>query len=153
VLNIHPAFVRSEGKCYYNFAENIEQAELAYKLAEDKPFEIEVEGISETGKRFTTIIGTPGGDKRSIKLFGVTNKTELEKRGYEELKRLSYDGYEGSITGWLIPYCTAGYSVHIQDDDYPYKTAYYFAKTVTTTVSSSGGVRKVDVGIKLTTQP
>ena len=45
----------------------------------------------------------------------------------EQLKVKSYTGYSGSFTGWLIPYCDAGYAVTLLDLDYDYKSGTYYA--------------------------
>lgn len=84
-------------------------------------------------------------------IVALNSATEelMKERGIEELKKYSFDGYEGSITGWLIPYVDAGYSVYIKDKEYEYKNGVYYANSVTTTFSSDGGVRKVQLGIKL----
>ena len=75
---------------------------------------------------------------------------ELKKRGKAELQYLTYDGYEGNITAWLIPYVEPTWSAKIQDKDYEYKTGTYYVTAVTTTLSGDGGgVRKVELGRKL----
>jgi len=149
VLHIHAPYIEIFGRVKYDFARNIESADLEYKNAEDRKYQVEVEGIGTDGKRITTVVGTMGGDKRSIKIYGVTEISELKKRGEAELKYLVYTGYEGNIQGWLIPYVEPGYSAHLRDTDYEYKDGWYYVNAVTTTFSKSGGVRKVELGYKL----
>jgi hypothetical protein len=149
VLHIHPAYIEKFGDVTYDFARNIEKSDLTYKRADERKFEIEVEGIMPDSKRVTEIVGTPGGDRRTIKMYGVSDKASLKARGEEELKRLSYDGYEGSITCWLLPVCRPGYSAKIIDVDYPEKEGGYYVVAVTTLISQGGGVRKVQLGKRL----
>lgn len=149
VIHMHPAYTEITGSVKYNFSKNIETSELKYKTTEDRKFQVEVEGIGRDGKRITTTIGTPGGDKRSIKIYGIYDVEMLKKRGEEEMKYLVYDGYEGSITGWLLPRVEPGCSAHIRDVDYEYKNGWYFVVSVKTTFSPSGGARKVELGRKL----
>lgn len=59
------------------------------------------------------------------------------------------DMYEGSLTGWLIPYVEPTYTAEILDKDYPYKNGKYYVKAVKTNFSKSGGVRTITPGIKL----
>jgi hypothetical protein len=149
-IHIHPAYEKIAGRTKYDFARNIESSDLKYMRAENRKYEIEVEGIMADGKRIVVTTGTPGGDKRSIKVYGVYDTEMLKKRGEEELKQLVYDGYEGSITGWLLPFVTPGYSAHIRDVDYSYKDGWYFVVAVTTSVTATGGAaRKVELGKKL----
>jgi len=149
VLHVHPAYIEKFGEETYDFSVNIERGNLSYKKANEKKFLVEVEGIAKDGKRVTVKVGTPGGDKRSVKLYGVSSKAALTARGEEEIKRLSYDGYEGSFVGWLIPVVRPGYSCKIIDTEYPEKDGVYYVVAVTTTLSDSGGVRKIQPGKKL----
>jgi hypothetical protein len=149
-LNIHPAYVEKGGDVYYDFAINIESSDLKYRNSDDRKFEIVVEGIGLDGKKKTVIVGTTGGEKRTVKIFNVMDDAALKQRGQEELKYLVYDGYEGSITGWLIPFVEPTYSAHIHDKEYEYKTGSYYVVSVTTTLDENGGVRKVELGRKLT---
>lgn len=149
-LHIHPAYIEKSGDVYYDFARNLESSDLKYRNKDDRKFEVTVEGIGLDGKKKTVIVGTTGGEKRSIKVYNVMDDAALKQRGMEEMKYLSYDGYEGSVTGWLIPYVEPTYSAHIHDKEYEYKTGSYYVVSVTTTFSESGGVRKVELGRKLT---
>ena len=149
-LNIHPAYVEKGGDVYYDFAVNIEKSDLKYRSKDDRKFEIVVEGIGLDGKKKTVTVGTTGGEKRTVKVFNVMDDAALKQRGTEEMKYLVYDGYEGSITGWLVPYVEPTYSAHVYDKEYEYKTGSYYVVSVTTTFDESGGVRKVELGRKLT---
>lgn len=149
-LNIHPAYVEKGGEVYYDFAVNIEKSDLKYRNQDDRKFEVTVEGIGLDGKKKTVVVGHPGGEKRTVKVFNITNDEALKQRGLDEMKYLAYDGYEGSITGWLIPFVEPTYSAHIHDKEYEFKNGSYYVVSVTTTFSENGGVRKVELGRKLT---
>ena len=149
-LNIHPAYVEKGGDVYYDFAVNVEKSDLKYRNKDDRRFEIVVEGIGLDGKKKTVMVGTTGGEKRTVKVFNVMDDAALKQRGMEELKYLVYDGYEGSITGWLIPRVEPTYSAHVYDKEYEYKTGSYYVVSVTTTFDENGGTRKVELGRKLT---
>lgn len=148
-LNIHPAYIEKGGDVTYDFARNIEKSDLKYRKKEDRKYEVIVEGISLDGKKKTVTVGTTGGEKRTVKVYNVMNEAALKQRGEEELKYLQYDGYEGSVTTWLIPYVEPTYSAKIVDADYEYKTGTYYVVSVTTTFDESGGARKVELGRKL----
>lgn len=149
-LNIHPAYVEKGGDVYYDFAINIEKSDLKYRNADDRKFEIAVEGIGLDGKKKRVTVGTTGGQKRTVHVSSPMSEADLKKRGLEAMKYLTYDGYEGSITGWLIPYVEPTYSAHIHDKEYEFKNGSYYVVSVTTTFSENGGVRKVELGRKLT---
>ena len=149
-LNVHPSYVEKGGDVRYDFAINIESSDLKYRNADDRKFEIVVEGIGLDGKRKTVTVGTTGGEKRTVKVSGAMDDSALRQRGMEAIKYLTYDGYEGSITGWLIPFVEPTYSAHIHDKEYEHKTGSYYVISVTTTFDENGGVRKVELGRKLT---
>lgn len=149
-LNIHPAYVEKGGDVYFDFAINVEESDLKYRSKNDRNYEITVEGITLDGKKKTVTVGTTDGEKRTVKVFNVMSDAALKQRGLEEMKYLVYDGYEGSITGWLIPFVEPTYSAHIYDKEYEYKTGSYYVVSVTTTFGENGGVRKVELGRKLT---
>lgn len=148
-LNIHHAYTEHTGKVAYDFSRNIEFSDLKYRREVDRKFEVLVEGITLDGKRKRVTVGTTGGEKRTIKVYNVLSETELRKRGEEELKYLTYDGYEGSITAWLIPYVEPGYTATLRDREYEYKNGTYYVVSVTTAFSEDGGVRRVELGHKL----
>jgi hypothetical protein len=148
-LHIHPAYTEKFGEASFDFARNIEKSSLTYKRADERKFEVEVEGIAKDGKRVSVVIGTPGGDKRSIKIYGVSDTAALKSRGEEEMKRISYDGYEGSITCWFKPICRPGYTVNLKDEDYPEKDGGYYVPAVTTKISQAGIERTIQLGQRL----
>lgn len=148
-LHIHPPYIEKGGDVVYNFSINIEESDLKYRKQDDRKFEVEVEGVGMDGKRKKVTVGVTGGEKRTIKVANVMSDAELKKRGEAELQYLSYDGYEGSITGWLIPYVEPTWSAKIIDKDYEEKTGTYYVNAVTTSLSKEGDIRKVELGRKL----
>lgn len=141
ITNIQPVI--------YDFAKNIEKSNLKYKGKDQRKYFIEIEGISSDGKKVSVTSGNPGGDKRSLKIYGVTDKASLLKKANEELASLVYDGFEGDFTGWLQPYCEPSYKVLLRDSEYPAKTGMYYVISVETKFSSSGGERQITIGKKL----
>lgn len=149
-LHIHPPYVQKGGDVVYNFSINIEESDLKYRKKDDRKFEIHVEGIGLNGKRKKVIVGVTGGEKRSVKVTNVMSDAELKKRGESELKYLTYDGYEGTIKTWLIPYVEPTWSAKIIDKDYEYKEGIYYVTGVKTTFDGTGGgVRDISLGRKL----
>jgi hypothetical protein len=139
----------SNKKVKYDFAKNIEKSELKYRNADEREFEVIVEGLDKNGTRKTVTIGKEGGEKRKVIVTAWKDEADLKRRGEEEMKHLAYDGYEGSITAWLIPYVEPGYAATLHDADYEYRNGTYYVPAVTTEISASGGVRKVQIGRKL----
>jgi hypothetical protein len=151
VLHVHPQYskITNSESVVFDFAVNIEKSDLKYKTADKRKYQVEVEGVSPNGKRIKTLIGKTGGEKRCIKVFGVTDEAALKKRGEQELQSVVYTGYEGNFTGWLIPYCEPAFKVKVQDRDYPNKNGIYYVIATETKFSKSGGERIVTIGKKV----
>jgi len=148
VLYISALYLNKRGEVIYDFAKNIEKGDLTYKIAEQKDVEVEITYTDDKGKVHKYYEGKPGGTKIEVKAPTSDEKT-MRQLAQQALIKNSRDAYEGSITGWLIPYVETGYTAVINDDDYPKKTGSYYVKKTTTTISENGGVRKIDLGIKL----
>lgn len=148
-LHIHPPYIEKHGYVSYSFQQNIEQSDLKYKRAEDKRVEVIVENVGPDGKVKRVTSGNTGGDKITISGAGLSDAA-MKLLADNEYTRNLYDGYEGSVTTWLIPFADKGFSAKIRDEDYEYKDGLYYVTAVTTTLSGSGGgVRKVQLGKKL----
>ena len=107
-----------------------------------------VKALLPDGKVKEVETGSTGGEKVEVKC-PTSDDAAMRARGEQEVKRRTFDGYEGSITGWLLPMCRPGDSVTIRDSDYPHKDGTYFVTGVTTSFSKEGGKRKIELGFKL----
>jgi hypothetical protein len=147
-LNIHPLYSEKLGDVSYSFQQNIESSSLKYVRAQDKKVKITITTTGKDGREVTAEYGTTGGEEKREKRDGMSKASmmTLAKSMHDEL---CIDGYEGDITGWLIPYVEPTYSASIKDEDYEYKDGTYYVSSVTTTFDSSGGVRKVQLSKRL----
>lgn len=147
-LHIHPPgrYVGSER--YYDLALNVESENLTYRTARDKRLKVVVKALLPDGKVRQVEVGATGGDKVEVKC-PTSDIASMRQRGETELRRRTYDGYEGGITTWLIPVCKAGDSATLRDSDYPHKDGTYFVSSVKTTMSDAGGKREIQLGYRL----
>ena len=148
VLHVHPPGEVTGTDRYYDFALNIEDADLTYRTAADKKIRVIVKAILPNGKVKEIETGSTGGEKIEVKGHASDTKS-MKARGEAEVKRRSFDGLDGSITTWLIPYCAPGDTATIHDADYSHKDGTYYVRSVTTDFSASGGVRKIELGFRL----
>ncbi len=150
-LHIHPQYIETFGRVIYDFAINIdaEGTELTYKRAEDRKILVVAEGKDSNGKVVRAEYGTTGGDKITVSIPGVSRKETLTQLAKEAHTQKVYEGFEGSIVGWLVPYCDAGYEATIRDHEYEYKNGTYYVTEVVVEFSESGGKRTVKLGKKI----
>ena len=147
-LHVHPPGEKVGKERFYDLAMNVEKEDLTYQRAEDKKVKVVVKALLPDGKVKEVETGSTGGEKIEVKC-PTSDDASMKARGEQEVKRRTFDGYEGSITGWLIPMCRPADSVTLRDKDYPYKDGTYFVTSVTTEFGKEGGSRKIDLGFRL----
>lgn len=148
-LHVYLQYTYKSGDVVFDFAKNVEKSALTYIYEADKQVLVEVVGMDRENKKTTVKVGEEGGDKITIHRYNVSDPKALKKIGEEELIKWRYNGYEGTIDTWLIPFCTYGASAKIIDPDFPNQEGIYYVKSSTVSFSSSGGVRKLGLGLKL----
>lgn len=147
-LHVHAPAEAVGDDVYYDFAQNVEECDLTYRTAEDRKVQVVVKATMPDGTVKEIETGSTGGDKVEIRC-ATSDEASMRQRGETEVKRLSFDGYEGNITTWLIPYCKPGDTAELRDEDYPEKDGRYFVQAVTTEFSRDGGKRTVELGFRL----
>lgn len=147
-LHVHAPAEAVGDDVFYNFSLNVEECDLTYRKAEDRKVQVVVKATMPDGTVKEIETGTTGGDKVEIHC-ATSDESSMRQRGETEVKRLSFDGYDGNITTWLIPYCKPGDMAELRDEDYPEKDGRYFVQAVTTEFSRDGGKRTVELGFRL----
>lgn len=147
-LHIHAPFLQKSGEVKYSPFQNVQSVSLEYKKAVDRKYEITVESIGLDGKVKQIKKGTTGGETVTIKCASMS-EADMEKIADAELSKRSADRYEGSIDTWLIPMIKPTATAIYDDPDYPDKKGSYYVPAVKVSLSESGAVRNVSIGIKL----
>lgn len=147
VLHIHAPYsqITNTVPVVYDFAVNVEKSELKYVKAADKNTCVEVVYYNSNGDKKTVNIGSPKGTKIQ-RTLSVNDEASAKKAAESEYSLWCYDGYEGNLTGWLVPFVEPAYKVTVRDNEYPQKTGTYYVIATEVSFSSSGGVRKVTLG-------
>jgi len=148
VLHIHPPGEVVGEERLYDFSVNVENVDLVYRKAEDKKIKVVVKALMPDGTVKELETGSTGGDKVEVKC-PTSDEASMKARGELEVKRRSFDGYDGSIETWLIPECKPGDTATLRDREYPEKDGTYFVRSVTTTFGKDGGRRKIELGFRL----
>ncbi|MDF7813604.1 hypothetical protein [Hymenobacter sp. YC55] len=133
------------------FRRNVVSNDLSYARQED--FRIKVRAISHVSgprkgkKRVVKEFGDPDGELRTLNFSGVP-ADQLEARAKEELARLRFDGYRGSLTTFGIPHIEHGDVVLIQDPDYPEREGAFSVDKVSKSFGIGGSRRLITLGPK-----
>lgn len=148
-LHVQPQYAQaSDRTVVFDFSRNIESSSLKYRKKEDKKVEVTVKMTNATGKSFEETAGAPGGKSIKKTVSGV-DPSQLKTLAKNEHNLWCYNGYEGSFTGWLVPYVEPGDAVRIIDSDYPMKGGLYYVTGTEISFSKEGGKRTVSLGRRL----
>lgn len=149
-LHVHAPYkiIASSETVKIDFAVNNEKSSLKYVKAADKNIEIELTITKPDGKKLTKTAGKSEGEKKQF-ASPTTNPAEMDSLAKEIYNSYVYDGYEGSITGWLIPYVEPTYKISLNDADYEHKNGTYYVTGTKVSFSKEGGVREIKLGRRL----
>ena len=147
-LHVHGPGEKVGNTIIYDFEQNVQDCDLTYRRTEDRRVRIVVKALLPDGKVKEKEYGTTGGDRVVVR-SAASDDASMDLRGESEHKRLTFDGYDGNLVTWLVPYIKPGDSAEIHDREYQYKDGTYYVKGVKTEFSAEGGVRTVELGYRL----
>lgn len=148
-LHVHAPGEKVGDTIYYDFSQNVQDCDLTYRRTEDRRVRVVVKALLPDGKVKEKEYGTTGGDKIVVRCASSDDES-MKLRGESEHKRLTFDGYDGNIVTWLVPYIKPGDKAVLHDRDYDYKDGSYYVRAVSTEFSADGGKRTVELGYRLT---
>jgi hypothetical protein len=112
---------------------------------------IQIEKRTADGTKKKAVSGIKDGSVKVLKIRHIFDEALLKKIADEERNKLLFKGYEGKITGFLIPYAEPGMASKIDDTRYPERTGTYFIEKVEGHFSQSGGRQIIQIGALLGT--
>lgn len=127
----------------------IKDDQLKYHKKEDVKIEIKAICIKRDGSRIEATKGDKEGTERTLYFYDVESVQELTTLVEQELQRHSYDGYEGTIETFLVPFAAPTMVASITDPVYGEKNGDYYIEGVETTFGRGGARRKIEIGLKL----
>ena len=148
-LHVHAPGEKVGKDIIYDFSQNVQSCDLNYRRADERKVQVVVKAVMSDGKVKEKHYGATGGDKVEVKC-ATSDDASMKSRGESEYKRLTFDGYDGSITTWLVPFIIPGDCADLHDEDYDYKDGRYYVRAVKTEFSSSGASRTIELGFRLT---
>lgn len=127
----------------------IKDEELKYHQAEDVKVNIELQFRKEGGQQVTTSTGTKGGVVRRDTLTAVTDEKHLKEIAQAKLLQESWNGYEGKLTAFLVPFVQPGYRAELTDPRYDERKGNYFVESTEVQYGLGGARRLSEIGIRL----
>ncbi len=136
-------------KTIYDLNYNITNNDLEYKTKNDRKIKVRYTYIDKKNKKKTIEVGDADGEIRTFHTSVVSDVVKLKEMAKAEIEKLKYDGFDGSITSFLIPYATRGMKARIIDKELKEIDENYFIKKVEVSFGTGGARRKVEIGRKL----
>jgi hypothetical protein len=132
----------------YTIGRNVIEHDLEWVDEDDTQIKIKAVLVNKDNTFTEKIIGDEDGEQRTIFLYNIA-PGELEERAKQEALKYKYRGYKGSLTGFLRPAAEVGNTVRLRDETFENNEGDYLVDEVVTSLSDSGGRRKVTLGLKL----
>ena len=133
-------------------APNIAANGLKFIRKEDRKLQITGKARQKGGTVITATVGSKDDDaeKRTMN-FGsdVKTESELRQRIETELKNKSFDGYEGTITGFGTPQTMPGDTLALIDPENPDRNGEYLIKRVKVRFNANGFRRENELSYKI----
>ena len=120
---------------------------MKYKRETDKKFNIKVIHFKPDNTKIEVNVGDTDGEQRTLYNYDISDKTKLKEWAETEILKYRYEGWEGNLFTFLIPYCEPAMLANIIDENYGRNGNYYIEK-VRTTVGNNGAKREIELGIK-----
>ncbi len=148
VLHIHPVYQQQNGDVpvIYDTEVNVQSNELKWIDKSDRKVQVEVRFTLPNGDKKQESYGNPGGEKL-VKYVNGSDANSMKSAAENEYNLWNYSGFEGSLTGWLIPRAKAGGSVRLRDKERP--EGKYYVTGVEIEFGQNGAKRKVTLGRRL----
>ena len=156
-------YLDSEGKLYagleqlnnlhkeaiYDLNYNLVENNLEYKTAEQKRLRIKYTYMDSKNKKKSVEVGDKDGELRTFHTSIISDEKKMEEMAHAEMQKLKYDGFEGSVKSFLIPYASHGMTAVIKDKEHPNREGKYFIKKVVTSFGNNGARREISISNKL----
>jgi hypothetical protein len=128
----------------YVIGQNVRQNDLKYRTKEDLKIRFKAIALNPNGTRTKATVGYIGkdGSERTLHFAGPMTEAQLKETAKAYLSKVSFDGYQGSITGFGAPLTHAGDVLAVKDrlePDNNYRDSSYFIEKVEISYNESSG--------------
>lgn len=133
----------------YDLNYNIVENNLEFKTKEERKIRVNYIYTAKDGTKKEVFVGDTSGELRTFNTSTISNEEDLKKFAQAKIDLLKFDGFEGDVKSFLIPFATRGMKAIIKDQDHKNREGSYFINKVVTTFGTGGARRIVTIGNKL----
>jgi hypothetical protein len=127
----------------------VDADDLKFRKAEDVKLKIKAISFRGDNSKIETELGDEDGTLRTLNFYNIDNMAELKEMARQEIDKYKFDGYEGSVECFLIPFIYPGYKVNLTDETFPDRAGSYFVESTKVTAGDNGIRREIEISIKL----
>lgn len=132
----------------YDLAQNVIESDLIYRRAEDIRIKLKAVAILKDNKQIEVEVGDKEGDMRTQFYYNITDKATLKKIAEKDIEKLKFEGYEGGLQTFLVPFARHSMTARIVDPEFKKRDGNYLINEVETTYGR-GIKRSIRIGKKL----
>lgn len=145
------AYQQNFGTVKYSLAWNVITNDLTYRSEDDVLVQVKAIGILQNNTKVVVDdVGDKDGEQRTLYFYNISDKAQLKKLAEEEIKKLKYTGYEGTIDTFLYPYAEPLMAAELEDPEYDEsRSGTYIIDSVKIQFGAYGARRTVELGVKL----
>jgi hypothetical protein len=127
----------------------VNTSDLKFETSGEKKYRVRIVNFDKKGFKTEFEFGDKAGELRTIHFYGNNDLKTLRQKAAIEMEKFKTEGYSGSFETFLWPLCEPGSLADFSNLQFPARNGKYFITGVTTTIDSSGGRRKNDIGIRV----
>jgi hypothetical protein len=144
------AYQQKPGTVKYSLAWNVIGYDLEERREEDFQLKVKAIGIKRDNTRIEVEVGDKDGEQKTFHSYTIHDKEQLKKYAEEEMKKLKFTGFDGSIQTFLYPYAEPLMTAKLSDPQYgERRSGSYVVDSVVTEFGTQGARREVELGVKL----
>lgn len=130
------------------FERNVVQHSLEYLVRDQIKIKLKAVSMKPDNSKIEIELGDTDGEQRTVYFYDVP-EADLRRLAEQEIERLRYEGYRGSLTTFLAPDVRHGDVVDLRSLAYPERDGRYLVKSVTTRFGMEGGRQEIELDSKI----
>lgn len=132
----------------YDFQQNIVSHNLTWKTKDEFNFGVKAVSVLPNNEIHEYTAGSNSGSVKTVTYYNLS-KAELKRRADVLLQQQSYDGYDGEITTFGLPYIQHADIAELRDNEYPTRSGSYQIEKTTVSFGQSGFRRTLKLGQRI----